>query len=102
MTAEVIQLEIHQPTHEEVLARAWNALESNPDPLDRLNSFKKVAEAAAVAADEAEFLVCMARDLAIELLCCVDTRQPSYRPRPHAEIVDLVHDLLCLLEGDDQ
>ena len=102
MSAEIIELEISQPTHEEIINRAWKALEANPDPLDRLNRFKKVADAAAVVADEAEFLIFFARDLAIELLCCLDTRQPSYQPRPHAEVVVMLHDLMCLLDGDDQ
>lgn len=39
-----------------------------------------------------------AREYALELLFALDTKQPSHRPRPHAEVVELVHDLLELID----
>ncbi len=40
------------------------------------------------------------REYAIELLFALDTKQPSHRPRPHAEVVELLHDLLELVDTD--
>lgn len=43
-------------------------------------------------------LLATAREYAIELLLALDTRQKNHKPRPHAEIVELAHGLLDLVD----
>jgi len=46
-------------------------------------------------------LLATAREYAIELLFALDTNQTAHQPRPHAEIVELLHGLLGLLDDDE-
>ena len=39
-----------------------------------------------------------AREYALELLFALDEKQVSHKPRPHAEIVEMLHDLLDLVD----
>ena len=39
-----------------------------------------------------------AREYVLELLLALDTRQKNHKPRPHAEIVELAHGLLELID----
>ena len=41
------------------------------------------------------------REYAIELLFALDEKQVSHQPRPHAEIVQMLHDLLDIVDGTD-
>ena len=43
-------------------------------------------------------LLATAREYVLELLFALDEKQVSHKPRPHAEIVELVHDLLDLVD----
>jgi len=43
----------------------------------------------------------LAREYALELLLAIDERQVTHQPRPHAEVVQMLHDLLDLLDGTD-
>jgi hypothetical protein len=41
-----------------------------------------------------------AREYVLELLFALDEKQVSHKPRPHAEIVEMLHDLLELIDPD--
>jgi len=43
-------------------------------------------------------LLATAREYALELLFALDEKQVSHKPRPHAEIVEMLHDLLNLVD----
>ena len=43
-------------------------------------------------------LLATAREYVLELLFALDEKQVSHKPRPHAEIVELLHDLLELID----
>lgn len=43
-------------------------------------------------------LLATAREYALELLLALDEKQVSHKPLPHAEVVELVHDLLELID----
>lgn len=48
---------------------------------------------------EQSFALCGIQDAAIELLLSLDSAQPEYKPRPHAENIDLIFSILeCLPE----
>ncbi|HEX5277479.1 MAG TPA: hypothetical protein VFW42_07415 [Fluviicoccus sp.] len=40
------------------------------------------------------------REYALELLFALDATLKDHKPRPHAEVVELVHDLLELVDTD--
>lgn len=103
MNAEVVvqEIAVHQ-SHEEVIARAWESLKSVPDDQDRMSRFLKVAKSVAVAADRAESTLCVVNEYAFELMSCLDAKQPNYQPRPHEEVVEMLHGLADLLWSDDQ
>lgn len=64
-------------------------------------SASELYAAARKEADEFGNRLASANEYVIELLFALDDRQKHYEPRPHAEIVELVHDLLSALDGDD-
>lgn len=75
---------------------------------DCLNGILQAAEsaselyaAARKEADEFGNRLASANEYVIELLFALDDRQKHYEPRPHAEIVELIHDLLSALSGED-
>lgn len=39
-----------------------------------------------------------AREYVLELLFALDEKQVSHKPRPHAEIVEMLHDLLDVVD----
>jgi hypothetical protein len=46
-------------------------------------------------------IIATARDYALELLFSLDDKQTVYKPRTHADNVELVHELLELVDGDE-
>jgi hypothetical protein len=46
-------------------------------------------------------IIATARDYALELLFSLDDKQTAYKPRTHADNVELVHELLELVDGDE-
>ena len=53
------------------------------------------------AEDNQSFIICCVRDNALELLFSLDDKQTAYKPRTHADNVELVHELLELVDGDE-
>lgn len=46
-------------------------------------------------------LLATAREYALELLIAIDETQIIHQPRPHAEIVQMLRDLLDVVDGTD-
>lgn len=67
------------------------------DPLPILKQAQVLVEDMANQLDESESTLVTVREYAVELLLAVDEKQPSYMPKPHSEIVDLLHELLDLV-----
>lgn len=65
------------------------------------SSASELYAAAKKEANEFGNRLASANDLAATLLFAMDEQQPHYEPRPHSEVVGLVHDLLSALDGDD-
>lgn len=42
------------------------------------------------------------REYAVELLFSLDATQTAYKPRPHADNIELIHELLELVDGKEQ
>ena len=53
------------------------------------------------AEDNQSFIICCVRDNALELLFSLDETQAAYKPRTHADNVELIQDLLELVDGDE-
>jgi len=46
-------------------------------------------------------ILATAREYALALLFALDANQTAHQPRPHAEIIELLHGLLGLLDDDE-
>ena len=46
-------------------------------------------------------IVCCVRDYALDLLFSLDETQAAYKPRSHADNVELIHELLDLIDDDE-
>lgn len=53
------------------------------------------------AEENQTLIIATARDYALELLLSLDDKQAAYKPRTHADNVELVHELLELVDGDE-
>jgi hypothetical protein len=53
------------------------------------------------AEDNQSFIICCVREYALELLFSLDETQAAYKPRTHADNVELVHELLELIDEDE-
>lgn len=53
------------------------------------------------AEDNQSFIICCVRDNALELLFSLDETQAAYKPRSHGDNIELVHELLDLIDGDE-
>ncbi len=53
------------------------------------------------AEDNQSFIICCVRDNALELLFSLDDKQAAYKPRTHADNIELIHELLELVDGDE-
>lgn len=53
------------------------------------------------AEENQSFIICCVRDNALELLFSLDDKQAAYKPRTHADNVELVQELLELVDGDE-
>lgn len=47
------------------------------------------------------FTLATARDYALELLFSLDETQAAHKPRTHADNIELIHELLELVDGDE-
>ncbi|MBK6758034.1 MAG: hypothetical protein IPG70_10635 [Moraxellaceae bacterium] len=59
-----------------------------------LSKLRHVIDGLADIENEQSLALFGINDAAIELLLSLDATQPSYKPRPHAENVDLIHAIL--------
>ncbi len=51
--------------------------------------------------DNQSFIICCVRDNALQLLFSMDETQAAYKPRSHGDNIELVHELLDLIDGDE-
>lgn len=89
---------------ETTLEQCTNALKGGGDIAQVINCLTTVQQALAklrpvidtlVEVEEQQSLALFAvNDAAIELLLSLDSTQPSYKPRPHEENIDLIHSIL--------
>ena len=67
------------------------------DPLPILKQAQVLIEDMAKQLNESESTLATVREYAVELLLAIDEKQPSYNPRPHSEIVEMLHELFSLV-----
>lgn len=89
---------------ETTLEQCTTALKGSGDVAQVINCLTTVQQALAklrpvintlVEVEEQQSLALFAvNDAAIELLFSLDSTQPSYKPRPHEENIDLIHSIL--------
>ena len=79
------------------VAQVISALATTQQALSKL---RPVIDSLANIEQEQSFALCCIQDAAIELLLSLDEAQPEYKPRPHAENVELIHSILeCLRDA---
>lgn len=92
---------------ETTLEQCTTALNGGGDVAQVINCLTTIKQALAklrpvidslVEAEEQQSLALFGiNDAAIELILSLDEKQPNYRPRPHAENIELIHSILeCL------
>ena len=79
------------------VAQVISALATTQQALSKL---RPVIDSLANIEQEQSFALCGIQDTAIDLLLSLDEAQPEYKPRPHAENVELIHSILeCLRDA---
>ena len=66
-----------------------------------LNQLQPIISELVKGEDNQSFIICCVRDYALELLFSLDDTQAAYKPRSHGDNVELVHELLELIDGDE-
>jgi hypothetical protein len=66
-----------------------------------LNQLQPIISELVKAEDNQSFIICCARDYALELLFSLDETQTAYKPRTHGDNVELVHELLELIDDHE-
>ena len=66
-----------------------------------LNQLQPIISQLVKAEDMQSSVIATVRDNALQLLFSLDETQAAYKPRSHADNVELVHELLELVDGDE-
>ncbi len=67
-----------------------------------LNQLQPIINELAKAEDNQSSIIATVREYAIELLFSLDETQAAYKPRPHGDNIELIHELLELVDGKEQ
>jgi hypothetical protein len=66
-----------------------------------LNQLQPIISELVKSEDSLLSIIATARDYALELLFSLDETQAAYKPRPHADNVELVQDLLAIIDDEE-
>ena len=66
-----------------------------------LNQLQPIISQLVKQEDSLLSIIATARDYALELLFSLDETQAAYKPRPHADNVELVQDLLAIIDDEE-
>ena len=66
-----------------------------------LNQLQPIISQLVKQEDSLLSIIATARDYALELLFSLDATQAAYKPRPHADNVELVQDLLAIIDDEE-
>jgi hypothetical protein len=66
-----------------------------------LNQLQPIISQLVKQEDSLLSIIATARDYALELLSSLDETQAAYKPRPHADNVELVQDLLAIIDDEE-
>jgi hypothetical protein len=66
-----------------------------------LNQLQPIISELVKAEDSQSFIICCVRDYALELLFSLDETQAAYKPRPHGDNIELLHELLEVVDDDE-
>jgi hypothetical protein len=75
---------------------------SHPDPLQVLKQAQAIIERMKQQLDDADLIMSIAREYALELLLALDESQPHHQQRPQAWVINCLHELLELLDGEQE
>ncbi len=66
-----------------------------------LNQLQPIISELVKGEESLSFIICCVREYALELLFSLDETQAAYKPRPHADNVELIQDLLAITDDDE-
>ena len=66
-----------------------------------LNQLQPIISELVKGEESLSFIICCVREYALELLFSLDETQAAYKPRPHADNVELVQDLLAIIDDEE-
>ena len=66
-----------------------------------LNQLQPIINELVKGEESLSFVITCVREYALELLFSLDETQAAYKPRPHADNVELVQDLLAIIDDEE-
>ena len=66
-----------------------------------LNQLQPIISELVKGEESLSFIICCVREYALELLFSLDETQAAYKPRSHADNVELIQDLLAITDDDE-